>query len=237
MKYLIIQSFVGSGTWWSDPENLDKLYNDILIPSVGRYCERYKYKHAVYKDQYDLLDIVNLKSNSTFGNLYHQYLSALRHKDEDVDYIVFMDSDFYVTNNARALVQTSWIKGNVWSEEQIKLWSKGKDPKTFRAVMGGIQVLRKEAAMSLATYMKSRLLDYVIKDSPITLMPDEVTLGEWLVEYNIEPEKLSQYYNWILDDVEDREWSKEDKDAGFWHFVGKNKSEKLAYVLEHIDGL
>ena len=120
MKYLIIQSFVGSGTWWSDPENLEKLYNDILIPSVGRYCERYKYKHAVYRDQYDLLDIVNLKSNSTFGNLYHQYLSALRHKDEDIDYIVFMDSDFYVTNNARALVPTSWVKGNVWTEEQIK---------------------------------------------------------------------------------------------------------------------
>lgn len=237
MKYLIIQSFVGSGTWWNDHENLDQLYNEVLIPSVARYCKKYNYEHAIYRDQYDLINIVNLKSNTKFGNLYHQYLSALRHQDDDVDYIVFMDSDFYITSNARALVQTSCIKGNVWTDDQVLLWSKGKDPKTFTAMMGGIQIVKKEAAISLANYIKSRLIDYVVNNSPITLMPDEVTVGEWMGKYNIKPEKLSQYYNWLLEDVNNREWSKEDADAGFWHFCGQYKAEKLAYVLEHIDGL
>ncbi len=237
MKYLIIQSFVGSGTWWSDPENLDGLYNNILIPSVAKYCEKYNYNHAVYRDQYDLLDLVNLKSNSSFGNLYHQYLSALRHQDDDVDYMVFPDADFYITRNARALVQTSCIKGTIWTEDEVRQWGRGRDPKTFRTVYGGIQIIRKEAAINLALYIKARLIDYLVKDSPITLMPNMCTIGEWMAKYNITPENLSLYYNRILEDIEDRPWTEEDASAGFWHFVGKNKSEKLAYVLEHIDRL
>lgn len=237
IKYLIIQSFVGNGTWWNDHENLDDLYNNILIPSVAKYCNKYGYKHVVYRDQYDLINIVNLKSKTTFGNLYHQYLSALKHQDEDVDYIVFMDSDFYITNTARPLVQTKHIKGNVWTEEQVVLWSRGKDPKTFTTVMGGIQIVKKEVAINLAEYMKSRLIDYIVNNSPMTLMPDEVTIGEWMGKYNIKPEKLSQYYNWLLEDIRDRPWSDEDTAAGFWHFCGDRKAEKLAYLLEHIDRL
>jgi hypothetical protein len=237
IKYLIIQSFVGNGTWWNDDENLDYLYNTILIPSVAKYCSKYDYKHAVHRDQYDLITMANLKSDTTFGNLYHQYLSALKHQEDDVDYIVFMDSDFYVTSTALPLVQTSCIKGNVWTDDQVELWGRGKDPKTFTAVMGGIQILKKEAAINLAEYIKSRLIDYVVNDSPMTLMPDEITVGEWMGKYNIKPEKLSQYYNWLLEDIRDRPWDEKDTAAGFWHFCGQRKAEKLSYVLEHIDGL
>lgn len=239
MKFMIIQSFIGSGTWYFGDrrENLTRLYNEVLIPSVSRYCEKHGYKHVVYRDQYDLIEIANQKYGDHHGNLYHEKISALKHKDDDVDYIVFMDADFYITNNARALVPTSCIRGNVWNEEHIRLYSRGKDPKTFTAVMGGIQIMKKEAAINLATYIKSWLSDYILHDTPIRMLPDEVTVGEWMVSLNIKPEPLSQYYNRLLEEIENREWTEEDNLAGFWHLAGPNKPEKLAYLLDHMDRL
>jgi len=237
MKYLVIQSFVGEGTWWGGDEDLQLLYDDVLIPSFARYCKKYKYRHVVYRDQYDLIDLVNIKSQSNRGNLYHQYLSALKHQDDNVDYIVFPDADYYVTKNARAFPPTNCISGKIYTKAEIKKWHKGRDPETFTTLYGGIQIMKREVAINLAEYIKKRLMDYILYDTPITLMPLEGTIGEWIGKYNIKPESLSPYYNTILDDVVDRKWTKKDSEVGFWHFVGINKSEKTAYVLDHLDGL
>lgn len=233
MKYLVIQSYVGSGTWWSDNVDLQHLYDDVLIPSFAAYCKKHGYQHVVYRDQNDLIDLVNVKSKSNWGNLYHSYLSVLKHVDDDVDYVVFPDADYYVTEKALPFPGTSCVSGKIWTEDEVKQWGRGKDPETFTTVYGGIQIMKLEAAISHAEYIKSRMTDYLLNDSPMTLMPNEITMGEWMLKYHIQPENLSLHYNRILDDITDRKWTPEDSQAGFWHFVGLDKAEKFNYVLKN----
>jgi len=236
-KYLVIQSFIESGSWmYHGNDDLRSLCIDILIPSVARYCERHEYKHAVYTDQFNLIDSANQKNGTHHGNLYHQYLAALKHKNDDVDYFVFPDADFYITLNAKPFIETTYLAGSPWTESSLK--KRGKDPETFKAVVGGIQIMTKEAAISLGEYLKSRFINYLIDDQHIQMHPNMLTVGEWIAENNIEPEPLSFYYNHILDtSPQDLEWSEKDKDVGFWHLYGKNKIEKAKWILSHIDEL
>jgi len=250
-KYLIIQSFVGTGSWWGstnpehkdkswggEPEKLDDLYNNLLIPSVNKYCKKHGYRHVVYREQYDLIEMLNQKRGTHFGNLYHEKLSALKHRNDDVDYIVFLDSDFYLTKHAKPLPETNYIKGVVWSKEAVGWWAKGEDPETFSACEGGIQILTKEAALDLANYIKKRMMDYILYNERFDNTGDERTVGQWMTNHKkIKPENLDRHYNYLLENIENREWTEKDKYAGFWHFAGKNKVEKLKYVLERIDGL
>ena len=237
MKYIIIQSFVGRGTWLhvNDENELTSLYDDILIPSFARYCERHGYKHVVYRDQIDLIEKANQKYGDHHGNLYHQYLSALNHKDEDIDFFVFPDADFYITQKAKPFPETRYIAGAPWKEED--LIQRGKDPKTFKAIYGGIQIMTKEAAIELATYLEARFTNYIVHDKHIQMHPNMLTVGDWINENNLRPERLSFYYNHILDDITDRPWTDEDSQAGFWHLYGKNKYEKLDYIFYHMDGM
>jgi len=234
--YIVIQSFVESGSWqYHKDDNLKDLYDNFLIPSFSKYCEKYNYKHIVYRDQLELIADANEKYGNHHGNLYHQYISALKHKDEDIDYFVFPDVDFYVTENAHPFIPTNYLAGALWNKEQ--LIKRGKDPKTFKAVYGGIQIMTKEAAISLAEYLKKRMTDYLLYNTPIQMHPNMLTVGDWITENNIEPEALSFYYNYILDDIENREWTQDDNNVGFWHLYGMNKTKKLEYILKNIDGL
>jgi len=237
LKYIVIQSFVGRGTWLhlDDENELAELYNDILIPSFARYCEKYNYKHVVYREQNELIEKANQKYGDHHGNLYHQYLSALNHKDEDVDFFAFPDSDFYVTQKALPLSETSYLAGAPWKKED--LIERGKNPNTFKAVYGGIQIMTKDAAMDLASYLQKRFEDYILYDKHIQMHPNMLTVGDWINENNIEPENLSFYYNYILDDITNRPWTDEDNSAGFWHLYGKNKHEKLDYIFYHMEGM
>jgi hypothetical protein len=232
-KYLVIQSFVGSGTWYPTNEDLACLYNNSLIPSFARYCEKYGYGHVVYRDQIPLIQSINEKSDSNHGNLYHQYLSALNHRDDDVDYFVFPDADFYITGDAKPFVETNYIAGDLWMESSLV--KKGLTSKTFTAIYGGIQIMTKEAALSLAEYLESRMIEYLSDTTPMQLHPNMLIVGEWLTKNKIQPDPLLFAYNHILDDVglEDREWTSWDDQASFWHLYGKRKSTQLEYVLQH----
>ena len=232
MKYLVIQSFVGCGTWLDVGEDLSKLYDDILIPSFARYCKRYNYKHVVYREQLEIIEKANNKYGDHHGNLYHQYLCALKHKDDDIDYFVFPDADYYVTDNALPFIETKYLAGAPWTEDQLRF--RNKDPKTFKAVYGGIQIMTKQAAISLGEYLTSRFTDYILNDKPIQMHPNMLTVGDWIVENNIEPEDLSFYYNHILDDITDRPWTRQDDEAGFWHLYGEDKNQKLNYIWKHM---
>ena len=236
-KYIVIQSFVGSGTWYKTEENLHDLYNKVLLPSYQSYCNRYGYRHQVYTEQFELIEAVNLKSESNHGNLYHQYLAALRHRFEDIDYFVFPDADFYVTQNAPPLPKTNGVSGDPWMESSLKKFE--KDPETFTAIYGGFQIMTKDLAIELASWLKNRLIDYVTDDIPIRLHPNMLVVGEWLTEKKIVPEQLSFQFNHILDDrgLDERQWTDKDRDTCFWHLYGKNKSRQLRYVLQHADGI
>lgn len=237
MKYIVIQSFVGTGTWLhlEPDESLTQLYDNVLIPSFARYCEKNGYKHVVYKEPLEIIEMANRKYGDYHGNLYHQYLAALKHKDEDTDFFVFPDADFYITQNASPFPETSYLAGAPWKEEDLVY--RGKDPKTFKAIYGGIQIMTKEAAMQLGEYLKNRFKDYILYDKPIQMHPNMLTVGDWINENNIQPENLSFYYNYILDDITNRPWTVKDDTVGFWHLYGKNKSEKLEYILNHMDGI
>lgn len=236
-KYIVIQSFVGSGTWYNTEENLHGLYNDVLIPSYKRYCDRHGYRHVIYTDEYELLEAVNSKSCSNHGNLYHQYLSILKHKEEDIDYIVLPDADFYVTRNAKPFPKTKGLAGDLWMKSSLQ--DRGKDPETFTAIYGGFQIMTKDIAMGLAEWIKQRMLDFVVKDKELQLHPNMLVVGEYLTEHQIVPEPLDFKYNYILDSIKlgERPWTDVDRDTGFWHLYGKNKSRQLRYVLQHADGI
>lgn len=236
-NYIVIQSFVGSGTWYKTEENLHGLYNDVLIPSYKRYCDRHGYRHVIYRDEYELLEAVNSKSCSNHGNLYHQYLSILKHKEEDIDYIVLPDADFYVTRNAKPFPKTKGLAGDLWMKSSLQ--DRGKDPETFTAIYGGFQIMTKDIAMGLAEWIKQRMLDFVIKDKELQLHPNMLVVGEYLTENQIVPEPLDFEYNYILDSIKlgERPWTDVDRDTGFWHLYGTNKSRQLRYVLQHADGI
>jgi hypothetical protein len=236
-KYIVIQSFVGSGTWYNTEENLHGLYNDVLIPSYKRYCDRHGYRHVIYTDEYELLEAVNSKSCSNHGNLYHQYLSILKHKEEDIDYIVLPDADFYVTRNAKPFPKTKGLAGDLWMKSSLQ--DRGKDPETFTAIYGGFQIMTKDIAIGLAEWIKQRMLDFVVKDKELQLHPNMLVVGEYLTEHQIVPEPLDFKYNYILDSIKlgERPWTDVDRDTGFWHLYGKNKSRQLRYVLQHADGI
>lgn len=224
-----------TGTWYYTEENLETLYINILIPSFARYCQKYGYKHVVYRDQCELISAVNEKHNSNHGNLYHQYISALKHAEEEVDYFVFPDADFYITQDAKPFPETSYIAGDRWMESSLV--KRGLTSKTFTAIYGGIQIMTKEAALSLAEYLKSRMTDYLLNDKPMIMHPNMITVGEWLTENNITPDPLFFSYNHILDDIHlpDREWTERDTQAGFWHLYGKQKWAQLEYLKKHLD--
>lgn len=236
-KYIVIQSFVGSGTWYKTEENLHGLYNDVLIPSYKRYCDRHGYRHVIYRDEYELLEAVNSKSCSNHGNLYHQYLSILKHREEDIDYIVLPDADFYVTRNAKPFPKTKGLAGDLWMKSSLQ--DRGKDPETFTAIYGGFQIMTKDIAIGLAEWIKQRMLDFVVKDKELQLHPNMLVVGEYLTEHQIVPEPLDFEYNYILDSIKlgERPWTDVDRDTGFWHLYGKNKSRQLHYVLQHADGI
>ena len=237
MKYIVIQSFIGRGTWLhlENNESLTELYDDILIPSFARYCKKYNYKHVVYREQLELIEMANQKYGDHHGNLYHQYLAALKHRNEDVDFFVFPDADFYITQDALPFPETNYLAGAPWKEEDLV--QRGKDPNTFKAIYGGIQVMTKAAAIDLGEYLKSLFMNYLLNDMPIQMHPNMLTVGDWINENNIQPENLSFYYNHILDDITDRPWTDEDDEVGFWHLYGKNKLEKLEYILKHMNGI
>ena len=122
-KYLVIQSFIETGSWQHhENDDLQKLCMEILIPSYARYCKRQGYKHVVYTDQLNLIDSVNAKYGDHHGNLYHQYIAALKHKNDNVDYFVFPDADFFVTLNAKPFIETKYIAGTP-SKESIMAWA------------------------------------------------------------------------------------------------------------------
>lgn len=236
-NYIVIQSFVGSGTWYNTQENLHGLYNDVLIPSYKKYCDRHGYRHIVYTNQYELIEAVNSKSNSNLGNLYHQYLSIIKHKDEDIDYFVLPDADFYITHYAKPFPETKGLAGDLWMKSSLEKF--GKDPDTFTAIYGGCQIMTKDIAIGLAEWLKQRMLDYVVRDKEIRLHPNMLVVGEYLTEHGIVPEPLNFEYNHILDDIKlgERPWTDKDRDTGFWHLYGKNKARQLQYVLERADGI
>lgn len=234
--YIVIQSFVESGSWQDHKDdNLKDLYDNFLIPSFAKYCKKYNYHHVVYRNQNDIIEKVNKKHGTKHGNLYHQYISALNHKDDDIDYFVFPDVDFYITDYAKPFPQTKYIAGDLWTA--ASLIKRGKDPEKFKAVWGGIQIMTKEAAMSLATYIESRMMNYLLNDTPMLMHPNMITVGEWLTENNIEIDELNFQYNHILDNMEEKIWDEHGNDsgAGFWHLYGMNKTKKLEYILKHID--
>ena len=236
-KYLVIQSFIETGSWMHhENDDLQSLCMNVLIPSVARYCERHGYRHVVYTDQFNLIDSANLKYGDHHGNLYHQYLAALKHKDDDVDYFVFPDADFYVTLNAKPFIETKYLAGAPWKKTSLE--KRGKDPETFKAIYGGIQIMTKDAALSLGKYLRSRFINYLTNDEHIQMHPNMLTVGDWITENNIEPENLSFYYNHIFDKFPRSDpWNDEDANVGFWHLYGKNKTEKMKWILSHIDGL
>lgn len=242
-KYLVIQSFIESGSWQHhENDNLQRLCMDILIPSVARYCNRHGYKHVVYTDQFHLIDSANAKYGDHHGNLYHQYIAALKHKNDDVDYFVFPDADFFITHHAKPFIETKYLAGTLWDKASLErraedISRSGKDPETFKTVFGGIQIMTKEAAISLGEYLKSRFINYLFNDEYIQMHPNMLTVGDWIVENNIEPEDLSFYYNHIMSRVPPRPWDENDKNVGFWHIYGKDKTKKVNWILENIDEL
>lgn len=232
-KYLVIQSFVGKGSWLNDNsyKDLKDLYESVLIPSYAKYCKKHGYKHVVYREQISIIEQANKKYGNDHGNLYHQYISALNHIDDDIDYFVFPDADFFVTDFAKPFPETNYLAGTPW--EAKSLIKRGKDPKTFKAVFGGIQIMTKEAAIDLATYLVNRFNDYILYDKHLQMHPNMLTVGDWINENGIEPEYLSFDYNYILDHIEDRPWTLPDSRVGFWHLYRKNKRQKLNYVRSY----
>lgn len=245
MKYIVIQSHVGCGTVWSkdgDADEIDKLYSKYLIPSVKRYCKKYKYKHFLETEPMDILDILSEKEKLDGAYLYHKFLSVLKYVNHEFDYVLFLDADFFITHDAIPLPQTKMIKGVHWPDKDVVKHGRGYDPKSFKTVNGGWVLAKKEVAISLATYIKERMKAHIVNDEPMILW-DEITIGEFFQRYKIVPEDVNEYYNFMCGEYKNDQYDKWSKKIdyngitkpGFWHIAGYNKFHKLSYLLDRLN--
>ncbi|KKN12334.1 hypothetical protein LCGC14_1017530 [marine sediment metagenome] len=163
MKTLIIQVKVGntSGYTYSDP-NAPNLFDEHLVPTVKRYCEKYGYEYlniTEYPSDHNCRWFnFNTKPDdydySKGGKNKSATLIRYLNMNKDYDRIVSLDNDIWIPEHAEALP-------NVIGHHAVK--DSGKTWDTFRKqnslpfdtfVNGGVQMVNREAGTSLYSFIE-----------------------------------------------------------------------------------
>ena len=217
-KFVVIQSNVGEGTWRRQEKNLQNLFNNELIPSVKDYCYRHKYDHYVFSHRIKILEQLRNKypNHGDDAYFFHNILSLLEIKDNDFDYVLFLDADFHIRKDAKPLPETNTImiydcphyKDLSYRSKPLfeKVWDPNFD---FTILYGCMYLMTKDLALKLAYHVKDRIKRNLIKNTNF-IINDEIVIAEWMKNENIQAEYFNNYF-------------KLGQRNPFWHIGGKEK--------------
>ena len=75
-KHLVIQIDIGQGTQWGNKETINPI-REIFMPSVKKYCKKFKYdyvviKKSIYELKYKTFDFLETKNKHySFERYFH----------------------------------------------------------------------------------------------------------------------------------------------------------------------
>jgi hypothetical protein len=238
MKILVIQIKIGNNDF-TNSSNLDKYFEfekNICLPSVKNWAQRCGY-------DYKLITESSIENNNFFKTVQHKYsaerLMHLYH--EDYDYIIYVDADVYVTDNAMKfpiknglLTTTEYIDEKKWNQR-----FPGINHTNLNYINAGIYSVDKETGKKISKYFLNRLQ---MNDNKNIVYADQDILNAWQFENGFE--KLNDSWNYMLwhKHIDPKEHNtnsgdsrrveirlllkqnySELKNANFIHFVGNTK--------------
>ena len=222
-KYLIIQIDIGTGTQWGSKDTINPIRN-IFIPSVKKYCKKYKYDYSLIKV---------LRNEARYGNFdfldtkeKHYSFERYFHFNNDYDYTIYLDNDVYVFPDADPLPEFKGLR-NVREPE-------GNSSRKFREFYNldnsygyfnsGVTFCDNLTAKKLSSYMIDRL-DKKIR--PKGKNTDNMMLNEFIIENKDIFKAIGSEWNYMpfLPNAV------KIKKPNFFHFVGITGKEIINSLI------
>lgn len=162
MKTLVIQVKVGntSGYAYSDP-NAPDLFDQYLVPTVRRYCEKHGYEYDYITEYPEDKDLLWFNKNTKPKN--YDYSKGGKNKSatlirylqmgRDYDRIISLDNDVWIPEWAEPLPE---LDGHHACRDYGKTWEgfRSKHPLPDDIfVNAGVQMVNREAGQSLYKYL------------------------------------------------------------------------------------
>ena len=211
-KHLVIQIDIGQGTQWGDSQTINPI-RELFIPSVIRYCEKFKYDHiliqkSTFEKNYKNFDFLETKNK-------HYSFERYFHFDNDYEFTVYIDNDVYIYPDAQEFPNINGLM-NVKEPE-------GNSSKIFREVNGldlsysyynsGVTFCDGSTAKKLSKYMINRLENKIRSKGKNS---DNMLLNEFIIENKNIFKELGPEWNYMPFLINSDKILK----PNFFHFVG-----------------
>jgi hypothetical protein len=161
MKIKVIQVKIGTASYAYNSPKVGDHFEQHLMPTVRRYCDKYGYDYTLITDYPKDRDLLWFNKNTKPSNYDYsvggkqkastlvRYLNMF---DDEYDAIVTLDNDIYVPENAEPLPV---IKGHMAIQDLGKEWGliRGKyNLPSDIFVNGGVQMVNQEAGKRIYDY-------------------------------------------------------------------------------------
>ena len=211
-KHLVIQIDIGQGTQWGDSQTITPI-RELFIPSVIRYCEKFKYDHiliqkSTFEKNYKNFDFLETKNK-------HYSFERYFHFDNDYEFTVYIDNDVYIYPDAQEFPNINGLM-NVKEPE-------GNSSKIFREVNGldlsysyynsGVTFCDGSTAKKLSKYMINRLENKIKSKGKNS---DNMLLNEFIIENKNIFQELGSEWNYMPFLQNSNKISQ----PNFFHFIG-----------------
>ena len=210
--HLVIQIDIGQGTQWGNSQTINPI-RELFIPSVIRYCEKFKYDHiliqkSTFEKNYKNFDFLETKNK-------HYSFERYFHFDNDYEFTVYIDNDVYIYPDAQEFPNINGLM-NVKEPE-------GNSSKIFREVNGldlsysyynsGVTFCDGSTAKKLSKYMINRLENKIRSKGKNS---DNMLLNEFIIENKNIFKELGPEWNYMPFLINSDKILK----PNFFHFVG-----------------
>jgi hypothetical protein len=192
---LIIQVKVGDAAGYDYNKPMGNLFENVLMPSVRRYCEKNEYDYLLieeYPKEYDINFFHTLNpKNKNKGSTLIRYLNMNRNYDR----IVSLDNDIWIPKHAQRLPE---INGHMAVRDIGKSWRESKTPNLAHGkfVNGGVQMVDRATGLKIHEYFKT-----VVKEKipPINdYHSDQSYLNDWRGKNAMFAHLLDKKWNFMV---------------------------------------
>lgn len=229
-KTLLVQVSVGNTYGYiynQEAKKAAEIYNNICMPSVQKYCEKYNYDYKLVTDYPYEMDIHYFNKNtkaidydySTGGkNKCSTLIRYLNMDDSNYDNIVSLDNDIWIPDWAEPIPK---IDGHHGAVDLGKPWAEFKAAFNVpfgKFINGGVQMVNKVAGKSLHDFVVDKINHKV---QPM-IHTDQAYMNEW------------RSYNMPLSYTLDKKWNfmvgcyprtSDYSKYNFIHYAGANGRE------------
>ena len=213
--------------------------NELLIPSVKKYCKKHNYDYKKITEYPKDLDITYFNKNTKDKN--YDYSKGGKNKcstlirylamgDNNYERIVILDNDIWIPPWAEKLPEVFGHHGVV---------DLGKDYSGFvnqfslpfgKFINGGVQMVSKEAGKSLKKYIIEAIQRKA--EPPGRLHTDQAYMNHWRSQHIIHAYTLSYKWNYMVGCHGGKDYQK----ANFIHYAGWDGRGILMEDIDYIRG-